>query len=379
MIRFTFVVGGGKLVRSRYDEDLTRWLCVSLREIGYSEDKSAAETFDSQGTFKQQHDTGQNLKYLIVYPFVSCANRKADSVTPVEAVDTSSNEYVIAASSLVTFKELVAAKTQSWREKKRILKVLQDAVESYAEVEKKLIAGSALTATEQAVYDAQSADNTDKIAWLQHEIKTMADGGALTASERQELVDTLKGSIASTEEEASKARAEGQAKALEKLQAKKQALLDRKALIEKAPVIVHRLKHGDEIRRLRLRLLPLLALEDKGRSMSLTLADLKTLEQKGELEDAIAALERASRGWYMKDDEFGAMCVLETEEAARKYKDQVKAQKAKAGTKPQSKGTPLGGTVWSTVGGGAKKTTGPIKTASRTTTSYASAFGDDSD
>ena len=34
MVKFTFIVGGGKLVRSRYSDDLTKWLVAALREIG---------------------------------------------------------------------------------------------------------------------------------------------------------------------------------------------------------------------------------------------------------------------------------------------------------------------------------------------------------
>ena len=49
MIRFTFVVGGGKLVRAKYSDDLPKWMGAALREIGYVADASAAETFDSQG------------------------------------------------------------------------------------------------------------------------------------------------------------------------------------------------------------------------------------------------------------------------------------------------------------------------------------------
>lgn len=141
---------GGKLVRSRYDEDLSRWLCTALRELGYEEDRSAAETFDSQGKFKQQHDTGQNLKYLIVYPFVTCANKKKEEGSnEADVIDTSSKEYVIAASSLDTFKSLVASKTPSWRQKRAVLRVLQEAAESFQEIERKLISGTPLTPAEQ--------------------------------------------------------------------------------------------------------------------------------------------------------------------------------------------------------------------------------------
>ncbi len=145
MVKFTFVVGGGKLVRARYPEELTKWMVAALRDIGYSEDRSAAETFDSQGTFKQQHDTGQNLKYLIVYPHVACANKKALSSTQnEEAVETqnqSSPEYILTASEFSTFQEIVASKIVTYRQKKRLLKMLQDDLDGFKKIEEKLIAG----------------------------------------------------------------------------------------------------------------------------------------------------------------------------------------------------------------------------------------------
>jgi hypothetical protein len=35
-------------VRSRYSDELTKWMVAALREVGFSEDRSAAETYDSQ-------------------------------------------------------------------------------------------------------------------------------------------------------------------------------------------------------------------------------------------------------------------------------------------------------------------------------------------
>ena len=145
MIKFTFIVGGGKLVRSRYPEDLTRWMVSALRDIGFSEDRSAAETFDSQGTFKQQHDTGQNLKYLIVYPRVACATASKKSTnagaTAAPVVDHNSPEYIVTAAEVATFKEIVASKVVSYKQKKRLLKLLQDDLEAFKALEEKLIAG----------------------------------------------------------------------------------------------------------------------------------------------------------------------------------------------------------------------------------------------
>jgi hypothetical protein len=203
MVRFTFVVGGGKLVRSRYAEDLPKWMATALRDIGFSEDRSAAETFDSQGiilsrdptipgdfndettllfktgTFKQQHDTGQNLKYLIVYPRVACAaaaaaapggasGGKVGAAGPgEEQLDTKSPEYIVSACELETFKEIVASKTSSWRQSKRLLKVLQDSVERFQAIEAKLCSGAPLTPFEQSVYEANSGVDAEKITWLQ--------------------------------------------------------------------------------------------------------------------------------------------------------------------------------------------------------------------
>lgn len=65
MVRFTFVVGGGKLVRAKYSDDLPKWMGAALRDIGYTADASAAETFDSQGSFKQpMSEIDIELKYF---------------------------------------------------------------------------------------------------------------------------------------------------------------------------------------------------------------------------------------------------------------------------------------------------------------------------
>ena len=61
MVRFTFVVGGGKLVRAKYSDDLPKWMGAALREAGYAPDASAAETFDSQGITTIQTQVSHHL------------------------------------------------------------------------------------------------------------------------------------------------------------------------------------------------------------------------------------------------------------------------------------------------------------------------------
>lgn len=167
------------------------------------------------GTFKQQHDTGQNLKYLIVYPRVTCSAQGSSSKVEDNsgsdgaAVDTKSPEYIVSACEMTTFKEIVSSKTQSWRQRKRLLKVLQDSSEYFLSIEAKLITGAALTVKEQAAYESNSGESdppstwrckaddfcnrsdfrstnldnfisgvdAEKMAWLQGEIKKFVDEG----------------------------------------------------------------------------------------------------------------------------------------------------------------------------------------------------------
>jgi molybdopterin converting factor small subunit len=229
---------------------------------------------------------------------------------------------------------------------------------------------------------------TNTLRQYQGEIKKYVDEGRLSASEKEELLKQLDSNLAATVEEITKANAEGKPKKVEKLEEKRQGIVTRKEAVSKIQPIQHRLKHGDEVQKLRVKLFPLLALEDKGRSMSLTLQDLKTLEEKSDIEASIAGLEAASRGWFEEDDDFQARCALEAKEAKAKYSAKVKAAGAKkggggsglsgkSGTAGKSGASSAGG--WSTVGiakksgssgGGAKKPAAG---------GFAAAFGNDSD
>ena len=55
----------------------------------------------------------------------------------------------------------------SWRQCKRLLKVLNENHEAIKAIEAKLCTGAPLTPYEQAVYDGNSGVAEDKIAWLQ--------------------------------------------------------------------------------------------------------------------------------------------------------------------------------------------------------------------
>lgn len=389
MIRFTFVVGGGKLVRSKYDDDLPKWLGAALREIGFEEDRSAALDFTSQGTFKQQHDTGQNLKYLIVFPHVTCADSKAGgdgSVGAAQGHATNSPEYIIAACELSTFTDVVVTKAPSWSQKKKMLKVLQDASENFKSIEAKLMRGEALSAVEQAVCDSNSGQDDQKVVWLQSEIKGMVDKGQITARERSEVLAHIETTIATLTAELEKTRAEGKSKKVAVLEERLATLTERKKTVSSVtPLTHHRLRLGDEIQKLRMKLFAFAPLEEKQRQGGLTLAELKALEPKIDIEENIAALEQASKGWFDDEEDFQLSCEYEAKEAKAKYAAKNKAAAAKKksgatanGAKPAAKKSSGGAMPWETIGVKKKVVAQPAKAAS--SGGYAAAFGnDDSD
>mmetsp|Transcript_18382 Transcript_18382/g.30807 ORF Transcript_18382/g.30807 Transcript_18382/m.30807 type:complete len:464 (+) Transcript_18382:108-1499(+) len=356
MVKFQFVVGGGKLVRSKYNDDMSKWIISALRDLGYTEDRSAAETFDSQGTFKQQHDTGQNLKYLIVYPFVTCANNTGSAENDgledgsgTGVLDTTSPEYITCASEASTFKDMVSKKVTSYKQKKRLLQILQTNTETFKEIEAKLISGAQLSASEQAKYDANSGCDEEKITWLQTEIKAMVDEGKLTNREKEDLLESITTNIQSITAEIEEATKDNKAKKVEKLTAKREASSKRREFVGSIEPIRHRLVHGEKIQKNYLALFPLQALEDKGRSMSLTLADLKTLESKGDIEEAIRGLEYASRGWFQDEEDFQAMCEMEERAARATYAGKKKGATSASGGKKSS--SSLGTSKMSSSGG----------------------------
>lgn len=387
MIKCTFVVGGGKLVRAKYNDDLTKWTVAALREIGYTEDRSAAETFDSQGTYKQQHDTGQNLKYLIVYPNVTCANQKSndsnnDNNTP--KIDMKSPEYIVRVCEVATLKEIVSQNVISYRQKKKLLKILQNALEEFKEIESKLISGSQLNPTEQSIYDSNSSSDNEKITWLQSEIKDMVDTSKLTTSEKEELLLSLESNLKSLNDEITEAQKEKKDKKVEKLIIKKDSIITRKEFVSKITTIQHRLKFGDEIQKLRIKLFSLVALEEKGRSMSLTLADLTLLSDKSDIEKNISELEANSRGWFETDEDFQAKCKFEEKEAKTKYNNKLKlksnSNNKSSTSKSSNNNNKNSSTSWSTIA--VKKTSTANNNNSnvkKSSSGFAAAFDSDSD
>ena len=88
--------------------------------------------------------------------------------------------------------------------------------------------GSLLTPKEQAIYDGNSGNTTEKINWLQSEIKATVDGGQLTAHEKEDLLKSLDVNLVAVETEITEAKTENKPKKVEKCEEKKKNILSRK-------------------------------------------------------------------------------------------------------------------------------------------------------
>jgi uncharacterized small protein (DUF1192 family) len=218
MVRHTFVIGGGKKVRSKYDEKLGKYFAAALREIGYEEDRTATATMDCAGKYKQQHDTDKDLKFIHVFPRVELTVKSGQGAEEKsDLMDLGSPGYLATVCAFETFKKMVASKTQSWAQRKQLVTELKESCERYSNIEQKMMTGQALNNDEQDLYDVTSVEGiNEKITWLESQIKTMVDQGQLTMGEKQQLLFQMDTRIKTLTSEIDIATKEGKVKKVEK-------------------------------------------------------------------------------------------------------------------------------------------------------------------
>jgi len=210
MIRLTFVVGGGKLARGSYDPSAHKVFTAALRECGYEEDKGGGMDWSSAGTYKSQHDTGRNLKTIVVFPKIdrnSATPTAADSsgshtssATPTVTIpeeykpfyDKKSPESMSLVASLPVFSKMGSSKTPSWSSKRAMvasLGVARDLLESLAN---QLMTGKSLTDYEQEIYDNVTLDNIgEKESKIKKEMAEQVDSGNITKEELDQLKEQV--------------------------------------------------------------------------------------------------------------------------------------------------------------------------------------------
>ncbi|KAL3804004.1 hypothetical protein HJC23_006395 [Cyclotella cryptica] len=294
MIRLTFIVGGGKATRGKYDEGALTAVVGALRGCGYREERGGGCVLECAGSYKVQHDTGKNLRTVVVFPLIRGGEEDVDEEEEEEEVadeegliPAGSVGYKIAVCPMASFISLLSLHCPTYLQKKQCLRTLSGLIELQSAIEHKMMNGQRLDASEKSFYDS-SIELSDKMEHVQKEATKHIEEGNLTYEERKILIEMNEKRIQSLMNEENSASVADQ---LKKALARKE-LLNRNT--------------GEAT-------LPPLRLE--------IISETKALSEKDDLEREIERLESASRGWFEEEE-----CFVRRVQASR---DQFEAKHAK--------------------------------------------------
>ena len=347
MIRITFITGAGKLGRQKYDDGAAKAVTSALIACGFEEDRGASAVRECAGSYKMQHDTGKNLKTVVVFPKIRAVTTGAESasgdsgnglLSGSSLLQSGSPEEMIALSPIKVFDDLLKKRCPSWSQKKGCNSVIANIQKMVSEIEQRLLQGTPLNDQEQELYDAVSTDALEskhiKVRDAMHE---QVESGQITDREKQLLLSQVSERLENVTEELASAEAEKKPKKADKLRQTKTKLETRKEMLSKiSPIAPEPLKFQSEIMELWKELAPLLKLEESTKGRLLSVKETTHLARKDEILDEISQLENDSRGWFEDDDAFAARVEI-SRKAAKSQGGKSKApSKGKAPVKPMN-------------------------------------------
>lgn len=289
--------------RQKYDADAAKAVTSALREMGFEEDRGASCVKECAGSFKLQHDTGKNLKTVVVFPRISEANGDNDEDGGGDNAASSSNsatffpkgspKEMITMSSKSVFESMVKSRCPSWSQKKGCVAAISDIKNQLSELEQKLFNGTPLTYPEQTFFDSVSSSDLDeKQNYVKDLMHQQVDNGLITIREKTQLLSQVKERLETIQAELNEASREKKAKKVEKLNiVKGKAEARKEKLTNIAPRPPHRLRHEAEIFKLRGELQPLLDLEDDTKGRLLSVKETQSLARKEDVLEEIVQLE----------------------------------------------------------------------------------------
>eukprot|EP00580_Thalassiosira_gravida_P010355 CAMPEP_0201644480 /NCGR_PEP_ID=MMETSP0493-20130528/30282_1 /ASSEMBLY_ACC=CAM_ASM_000838 /TAXON_ID=420259 /ORGANISM="Thalassiosira gravida, Strain GMp14c1" /LENGTH=606 /DNA_ID=CAMNT_0048119181 /DNA_START=27 /DNA_END=1847 /DNA_ORIENTATION=- len=337
MVRITFIVGGGKLSRSKYDDKAMQAVASTLKQLNFVEDRGASCILECAGCFKSQHDTGKNVYTVVVFPRVTGgADEGGDGTNQNEddepLIPTNSPGYKLAVCSKTTFQNLLSTYCPTYLEKRECLNCLEGLLQLEQAIDNKLMNGHPLDSAEQSFYD-DANDLREKHAHAQKEMSKHVEEGRLSSDEKATLVEMNENKIENLLKQKSSASV---MEKLKKAMARKLQLKSiRDDALEEGPA----LRYESQLTVLRKKVLPLQALEETSRGRLLTLSETRSLTEKGELDEEIERLEYASCGWFEDED-----CFQERLKKSRKtFESRYAKSKRGGGGKASNSGVRGGG------------------------------------
>jgi hypothetical protein len=363
MIRLTLVTGAGKLGRAKYDEQAARVVTTTLKELGYEEDRGASAVMECAGTFKLQHDTGKNLKTVVIFPKISASAGLENAMGKVGLNEKSGVRYIAEGSieekliqtTINVFPRMIESKCETWTQKKGCIAALTS-LKTFAEsLDNKLLQGHPLTDVEQEFYNTVSLTSLEeKLTCIRDLMAKQVDSGHITSDEKKQLLEQISDRLAALSDELSEAEAQSKAKRVENFKMQIEKAKIRQAKIQSLSTIsLPKLKNEDAICKLRREQLPLLEIEQAAKGRLLTLKESQSVARKDEISEEIHQLELSSRNWFESDDMFQAR-VKASSVNWEKSRKQAAAKKKSAPKATAVTGASSAATKW--VVPGAKKT-----------------------
>ena len=300
MIRLTFVTGAGKLGRARYDEGAAKAVTATLREIGYEEDRGASAVLECAGSFKLQHDTGKNLKTVVVFPKITTQATGADGVMKGLGIseggpllEEGTISHKLAHTSMHVFSRMIESMCPTWSQKKGCASAISELISTAEKLDEKLMRGEVLTHAEQNFYDAVSMTSLqEKVGCVRDLMHKHVDDGKLTKDERQLLILQVDEKLAGLAEQISEAEKDGKTKRVENLKAAEITTKARKEKLQSVNSIAPPpLKNENAMSKLRKELKPLLEIENAAKGRLLTLKESQSIARKDEILEEITELE----------------------------------------------------------------------------------------
>jgi len=294
MIRITFVTGAGKQARQKYDDGAARAVTATLRDLGYEEDRAGSCIVECAGTYKLQHDTGKNLKTVVVFPKIArtssqggTAGTGSDGQSLESLVPEGCPAHKIAMSTTTTFERMLHSQCPSWSQKKGCMSALEHLKYMIDEMDAKLMKGTPLDDAEQDFYDHVTGLD-DKIAYVKEELHKQVENGGVTKFEKEMLLEHNAERLEHIATEQTSAKGPK----LEKLKAMEEKMRERKDLLKNIdPIEPHKLRHEQAIAKLWKQVAPMLQIEDNARGRLLSVKETQAVARKDELMEEIEELE----------------------------------------------------------------------------------------
>ena len=317
-VSIKFVIGAGKKLRQKYNEENLKVMTESLRKFEFEEDRGASACKECQRCYKYQHDTDKDLKYLHVFPEVLIVEEEA-KIEKNDVVDEAGRrttpEMLCAKASLEEFEELLEYNVPSFSQKRALLKRLKAYKGIIDQCDQKLSNMESLAEEEQEMYDAV-CEIENKIELVEKQLEEMIREGRLTAGEQSVMVEELTGKLSELDVAKTKAEEEKKENRMKQITKLEEKVVEKIDTIKSKRPIVYTIEHAEELADLKAQVRKLKALENK--SGLRTAAEVGRLAKLPGLVDRIEQIETEDKGWF--EDECRAVLFTQKAPAPAKKK-----------------------------------------------------------